>query len=101
MLAAIVSALGSLGSSAISSRRQDAPATKDSLLDWRFDSHSAGRPGYWKKGKHYQYETSHFQKVPTTIPPKDIVRDGQGHVLGWFRNTLNDPDRLLLLQVYK
>ena len=92
VLAALANALGGLGSAAISSRRQDAPTSKDSLLDWRFDSHSAGRPGYTVGNKHYEYETSHFQKIPSYIPPKDIIRDDNGNILGWFRNTSNDPD---------
>ena len=50
--AAVIAGLSALGSAAIS-RKQDSPATKESLLDWTFPNQHGGRPGFTRGTGHY------------------------------------------------
>ena len=83
-IAAIVTALGSVGSAAIS-KKTDSPDDPASVLDWTYtgEGHS-DRPGYNEGGKAYRYMSSHFQKPPDSLPEDRKVYDDNGRLLGWF-----------------
>ena len=86
VIAAIISALGSAGSAAIS-KKTDAPSDSASILDWTYpgDDHSQ-RPSYNEGGTAYQFMSSHFKKPSPDVPEDRKVYDENGRLLGWFDN---------------
>ena len=85
VVAAIVTSLASLGSSAIGSKKTDSPNDMASILDWTYTGKGhSDRPGYNEGGKAYRYMSSHFQKPPDSISEDQKVYDDDGRILGWF-----------------
>ena len=55
IVAAAVSALGSMGSSLISGRHSDAPSSKEALLDWKYHETNQAID-------HYRHKPYHSEK---------------------------------------
>ena len=82
-IAAIVTALGSVGASAI--KKTDSPNDPSSILDWTYEGkNQQGRPSYNDGGRAYQYMSSHFKQPPPGLPEDRKIYDDNGRLLGWF-----------------
>ena len=63
IIAAIVEAVGAVGSSAIA-KKTDSPTDPSSILDWTYTGKNhQGRPSYNEGGVAYQFMSSHFKKA--------------------------------------
>ena len=84
IIAAIVQAVGSVGSSAIA-KKTDSPTDPSSILDWTYTGKDhSGRPSYNEGGVAYQFMSSHFKRPPAGVPEDRKVYDDDGRLLGWF-----------------
>ena len=84
IIAAIVEAVGAVGSSAIA-KKTDSPTDPSSILDWTYTGKDhSGRPSYNEGGVAYQFMSSHFKKPPAGVPEDRKVYDDDGRLLGWF-----------------
>ena len=84
IIAAIVEAVGAVGSSAIA-KKTDSPTDPSSILDWTYTGKNhQGRPSYNEGGVAYQFMSSHFKKPPAGVPEDRKVYDDNGRLLGWF-----------------
>ena len=84
IIAAIVEAVGAVGSSAIA-KKTDSPTDPSSILDWTYTGKDhSGRPSYNEGGVAYQFMSSHFKKPPAGVSEDRKVYDDNGRLLGWF-----------------
>ena len=84
IIAAIVEAVGAVGSSAIA-KKTDSPTDPSSILDWTYTGKDhSGRPSYNEGGVAYQFMSSHFKRPPAGVPEDRKVYDDDGRLLGWF-----------------
>jgi len=84
IIAALISAAGGLGSSAIS-KKTDAPTDPSAIMDWTYEGkNEQGRPSYNENGRAYQFMSSHFKKPPPGLPEDRKIYDDDGRLLGWF-----------------
>ena len=84
IIAAIVEAVGAVGSSAIA-KKTDSPSDPASILDWTYEGkHAQGRPSYNEGGRAFQFMSSHFKNPPPNLPEDRKIYDDNGRLLGWF-----------------
>ena len=83
IIAAIVTALGGMGSTALA--KTDSPNDPSAILDWTYEGkHEQGRPSYNEGGRAFQYMSSHFKSPPPGLSEDRKVYDDNGRLLGWF-----------------
>ena len=84
IIAAIVEAVGAVGSSAIA-KKTDSPTDPSSILDWTYEGNrEQGRPSYNENGRAFQFMSSHFKTPPPSLPEDRKIYDDSGRLLGWF-----------------
>ena len=84
IIAALIGAAGSMGSSAIA-KKTDSPSDASSILDWTYEGkNQQGRPSYNEGGRAYQFMSSHFKNPPPDLPEDRKIYDDSGRLLGWF-----------------